>query len=210
MPCKATDNVEMSTCRVQGQMSWIHKSHKRRKKKTSKKVPVQQEKCKTQTQTQGKTKKAKSKQTKNIDTANMDGYGRKKHPMLKMFHRQVKKRRAQAKTNAQTLKQGHYIIQTLNKFCVWVKTLVFFVFLTVLFCTSFYREQKLVYTLVSRFITQILLYNERAKGPQVTLREDYIFVLYIYIHLQTLQIPIKLQGIFSYVHIFFKVLGGSI
>jgi hypothetical protein len=29
--------------------------------------------------------------------------------MLKMLHRQVKKRRAKAKTNAQTLKQGHYI-----------------------------------------------------------------------------------------------------
>ena len=34
---------------------------------------------------------------------------KKKHPMLKLLHRQVKKRRAKAKTNAQTLKQGHYI-----------------------------------------------------------------------------------------------------
>ena len=81
-----------------------------------------------------------------------------------MFHRQVKKRRAQAKTNAQTLKQGHYI-DAKQILCLGKNLGIFFVFLTVLFCTSFYREQKLDYTLVSRFITQILLYNERAKGP---------------------------------------------
>ena len=54
---------------------------------------------------------------------------------------------------------------TLDNICVWVKTVVFFVFLTVLFCTSFYREPTLVYTLVSHVIAQILLCNERAKGP---------------------------------------------
>ena len=77
-----------------------------KRKKSSKKVPAQEKNAKPKPKPKAKPK-AKSKQTKNIDTANMDV--EEKTPDAEDAPQTSKKRRAKAKTNAQTLKQGHYI-----------------------------------------------------------------------------------------------------
>ena len=89
-------------------------SQEKKKRNSSKKVPAQEEKCKTQTQGKTKSKVQTNKKHSTVQTNKKHrhcthGCGRRKQPMLKMLHRQVKKRRAKAKTNAQTRKQGHYI-----------------------------------------------------------------------------------------------------